>query len=168
MMNRFLDWTESIVDWIFYKLGIHDIEDTSDMEEYLREVDSRSSIEPVDMCCPTLPDDVKLTMQDVKGMRQDRDAPNLFVGKIINDGSIRCEVISCTEDDFRIKILEIKWARLGTYMDLEQTYSLRSCYKSNNGEMMVWEVDPETMKRHTSQVLLAWEKDSGWSWDLDM
>ena len=101
--------------------------------------------------------------------KQDTDSPNLFVGKIIDGNkTIKCEVISCVEDDFRIKILEIKWDRLGTYMDLEKTYPLRSCYNSKNGDMMIWEVKPENMKRSTSQVLLAWEKGAGWTWDLDM
>ena len=67
--------------------------------------------------------------------KQDTDSPNLFVGKIIDGNkTIKCEVISCVEDDFRIKILEIKWDRLGTYMDLEKTYPLRSCYNSKNGD----------------------------------
>jgi pyruvate dehydrogenase complex dehydrogenase (E1) component len=112
-----------------------------------------------------LPNDVKQAIRDTKEMRADRDAPNLFVGKIINDGSIRCEVVSCTEDDFRIKILEIHWDRLGIYMDLGQNYPLRFCF--NCERMMVWEADPETMKRNTSQVILAWEKGIGWIWDLD-
>ena len=166
--NRFWDWAESAIDWVFDRLGVHDIEDTSDMEEYLREVDSRPSIEPVDMHYPTLPKDVQGAMQEVKKMRQDKDAPNLFVGKFIKDSAITCEVVACTPDDFRVMILKIEWDRLGTYLDVGQTYPLRRTYQSQNGEMTVWEILPENMKRDTSQVLLAWEKGIGWTWDLDM
>lgn len=124
----------------------------------------------------SLPDSVKRAMQEVKEMRErqmkerpwDTDAPDLFIGKFIRDRSITCEVVSCTEDDFRIMILKIEWDRLGTYLNVGQTYPLRKVYQSHNGEMTVWEVTPENMKRSTSQVLLTWEKGIGWSWDLDM
>jgi hypothetical protein len=115
-----------------------------------------------------LPDDVKQAMQEVREMRQDKDAPNLFVGKFIKDQSLTCEVIACANDDFRVMPLKIQWERLGTYMDVGKIYPLRVVYESKNGEMKIWEVDPETMKRNTSQVLLAWEKNIGWTWDLDM
>lgn len=98
----------------------------------------------------------------------DLDAPNLFFGRFIKDRNITCEVIGADEDDFRVMILKIAWDRLGTYLDVGKTYPLRQVYQSQNGEMKIWEVIPETMKRQTSQVLLAWEKDVGWSWDLDM
>lgn len=99
-------------------------------------------------------------------LQEDKDAPNLFVGKFIKDSSVTCEVISC-EDDFRVMILKIGWDRLGTYLDVGQTYPLRKVYDSTNGEMKIWEVNPDTMKRTTSQVLLVWQKDLGWTWDLD-
>jgi len=147
-------WTK-----LLESLGLANNEDTSDL---------CSPIEPVDMCYSTLSNDAKEAMQEVKQVRQDKDAPNLFVGKFISDNSITCEVVACAEDDFRIMILKIQWNRLGTYMDVGQTYPLRRTYQSQNGEMTVWEVRPENMKRDTSQVLLAWEKGIGWTWDLDM
>jgi hypothetical protein len=33
--------------------------------------------------------------------------------------------------------------------------------------MMLWEISPEQMNKSSSQVLLFWEKDLGWSFDLD-
>lgn len=130
-------------------------------------MDYRPSIEPADMHYPTLPDDVIEAMRAVREMRQDRDNPYLFVGKFINDRNIICEVISCTEDDFRVMILKIKWDRLGTYLDVGETYPLHVVYESKDGKMKTWEVDSETTKRSASQVLLQWEKGVGWSWDLD-
>ena len=97
----------------------------------------------------------------------DQDSPNLFIGKFIKDNSITCEVIACADNDFRVMILKIQWDRLGTYMDVGKTYPLRVVYESANGDMKAWEVNPDTMKRTASQVLLAWEKDIGWCWDLD-
>lgn len=136
-----------IVDWVFAKL--------------------EQMIDPVDgvVLGPRPPTPVSVSEPSI---REDRDAPNLFVGKVLDDRNIKCEVVSCTEEYFRIKILEIRWVRLGTYMDLGCIYPLKLCYDSGDGEMMVWEIDPDTMKRSTSQVLLAWEKDLGWTWDLDM
>lgn len=118
------------------------------------------------------PDEVRSSVETVPGSlrpsireKADKDAPNLYIGKVIDDGNVKCEVVSCEEDDFRIKILEINWERLGTYMDLGSTYSLLLC--SDFGDFKVWEVDPDKMKRSASQVLLAWEKNCGWTWDLD-
>lgn len=109
--------------------------------------------------------DIPGTLQPIKREKDDKDAPNLYIGKIIDDGKVKCEVVSCEKDDFRIKILEINWDRLGTYMDLGTTYPLLSC--SIFEGMRVWEVDPGQMKRNTSQILLAWEEELGWTWDLD-
>jgi hypothetical protein len=144
--------------WIgFLKdLGVISDEETSNIE---------APIQRVDLTGPTLSKETQQAVRDAREMRTDQEAPNLFVGKIINDGTIKCQVVSCTEDDFRVKILEIGWDRLGTYLDLDQTYPLRSCYTGKG--MNVWEVDPDTMKRSFSQVLLAWEKDLGWTWDID-
>jgi hypothetical protein len=105
------------------------------------------------------------TLRPIKREKADKDAPNWYVGKIIDDGNVKCEVISCEENDFRIKILEINWERLGTYMDLGTVYPLRLCYTGRG--MQTWEVDPEQMKRDTSQVILQWEEQLGWTWDLD-
>lgn len=95
-----------------------------------------------------------------------KDFPILSVGETLNDSSIKCEIVSYTEEDFRVKILEIHWLRLGTYLDVGQTYPLRSCFSGKG--MRIWEIHPDTMKRSASQVLLAWEQGFGWSWDLDM
>jgi hypothetical protein len=140
-------WTK-----LLESLGLANNEDTSDFQD---------GVEPFN-------NDIKRPMQEVKETQSDKEALNLFVGKFIKDRSITCEVVACTEDDFRVMILKIEWDRLGTYLDIGQTYPLRQTYQSQNGEMTVWEIDPENMKRDTSQVLLAWEKGIGWSWDLDM
>lgn len=149
MMNRFWDWTENAIDWIFDRMGVHDIEDTSDFEEE----------EPISNSPPLIKGE---------GRDLDKDTPNLFYGRFIKDSAITCEVVACTPDDFRVMILKIDWDRLGTYLDVGQTYPLRVVYESGNGNMTVWEIPPENMKRSTSQVLLAWEKGIGWTWDLDM
>lgn len=101
--------------------------------------------------------------------KEDLDVPNLFIGKIIHDGSVKCEVVDVHDTNIHIKILEINWARLGTYLDVGKVYPV---YKHRAGlpmddKMQVWEISPKHMKRSTSQVLLYWDKEIGWSWDLD-
>lgn len=108
---------------------------------------------------------IPVTIPPTPRVRLDKDAPNLFIGKIIDDGSIKCEVISCEKGDFRIKILEINWKWLGTYMDLGKVYPLLICFDRKG--MQTWKVDPDQMKRSTSQVILQWEEGIGWVWDLD-
>lgn len=97
--------------------------------------------------------------------RQPIDLATLRPNMVIDDGNVRCKIVSYGENDFRIRILAINWDRLNTYMDLGETYSLLLC--SDFDDYKVWEVDPDQMKRDTSQVLLAWEKNVGWTWDLD-
>lgn len=101
--------------------------------------------------------------------RPDKDAINLFVGKIMEDSSIKCEVIAVHKTNIHVKILEIYWERLGTYLDIGKTYPV---FKHDGGiisddKMQIWEIASKHMKRSTSQVLLCWEKDFGWTWDLD-
>jgi hypothetical protein len=100
--------------------------------------------------------------------REDEDAPNLFIGKIIDDGTIKCEVVDVHNTNMHVKILEINWPALGTYLDLGKVYPVymhRSSFQRE--QMQMWEISPKRMKRDTSQVLLMWEKGIGWSWDLD-
>lgn len=114
-------------------------------------------------------EEVPGTLRPIKREKADKDAPNWYVGKIIDDGNVKCEVVACEGEDFRIKILQINWERLGTYMDLGQTYPLLLCYENKRpgSGMQTWEVDPDYMKRETSQVILQWEEQLGWTWDLD-
>lgn len=110
-------------------------------------------------------EEVPGTLRPIKREKPDTESMNLYIGKVIDDGNVKCEVVSCDGEDFRIKILDIQWDRLGTYMDLGNTYNLLLC--SDFDDFKVWEVDPEQMKRTASQVLLAWQGGSGWYWDLD-
>lgn|SRR5574337_144126 len=99
---------------------------------------------------------------------EDLVSTNLYIGKTIDDGTIKCEVVDVHKTNIHVKVLEINWERLGTYLDVGKTYPV---FKHSNmlsdDKMQVWEISPKHMKRDTSQVLLYWEKDIGWSWDLD-
>ena len=100
-------------------------------------------------------------------VKADKDAPNLFIGKIIDDGAIKCEVVDLHHTNMHVKILEIKWDRITTYLDLDKVYPVFK--HSGWGEnMQVWEISGKRMKRSTSQLILQWEKGVGWMWDLDM
>lgn len=96
----------------------------------------------------------------------DKVTPNLYVGKIMEDGAIKCEVIEVHKTNIHVKILEIKWDRLGTYLDVGKTYPVFKHRGWGNG-LEVWEIAPKHMKRSTSQVILQWEEGIGWVWDLD-
>ena len=96
---------------------------------------------------------------------QDKVAPNLFIGKILNDRMLKCEVLDFNGTNISIKVLEIHWDRLGTYLDIGKQYSLFKHEGYNS--IQVWEIPYQQMKRRASQVILQWEKDIGWMWDLD-
>jgi hypothetical protein len=113
-------------------------------------------------------DFIEDTIEDVFATSLDKGAPNLFLGKIINDGSIKCEVVDVHTTNIHVKILEIKWDRLGTYLDVGKVYPVFKHSSEYLGDdMQIWEISSKRMKRDTSQVLLYWEKDIGWTWDLD-
>jgi hypothetical protein len=99
----------------------------------------------------------------------DKISANLFVGKILDDASIKCKVVDLHKTNMHVNILEIHWPRLGTYLDVGKTYPVHMHDNSILGpDMQIWEISPKHMKRSTSQMVLAWEKDVGWNWDLDM
>ncbi len=99
----------------------------------------------------------------------DKESNNLFIGKIMQDSILKCEVVDVHETNIHVKILEIYWNRMGTYLDVGKIYPVfRHSGWSKDSGWQVWEISPKHMKRSTSQVLLCWEKGSGWCWDLDM
>lgn len=101
-------------------------------------------------------------------MMQDLDAPNLFVGKVIGNTRLEGKVVSIAEDNgFTVEITKLDDEYFERYMDLGKTYPLFQ-HKHWEGDLLLWEVDPKFMKRSVSQILLQWEKDVGWTWDLDM
>lgn len=100
---------------------------------------------------------------------RDRQTPNLYVGKIIDDDIIKCEVVDVHKTNIHVKILEIKWERMGTYLDVGKVYPVFKHSGWNSDEtFQVWEISSKHMKRDTSQVIFQWEKGLGWCWDLDM
>jgi hypothetical protein len=107
-----------------------------------------------------------------KQIKADRDAPNLYAGKIISDRNLEYEVISIEPDmnNMTVKVMRIDWDVLGRYLDVGNTYPVfkhKSEYFTEEKGMVIWEVEPTSMKRDVSQILLAWEKDIGWSWEVD-
>jgi hypothetical protein len=93
---------------------------------------------------------------------------NLFVGKIIDDGSLKCEVVAHhnNNNNMHIKILKIEWAPLGSYLDVGKVYPVYKHSNKYNDTNQVWEIASKHMKRDTSQVLL-WFSSGSWSWDID-
>ena len=102
-------------------------------------------------------------------VRQDQDAPNLFVGKLIGDNRLEGKVISFDENNIQMEITKIDDKYFERYMDVGKTYPMfRHEHWTFERGLMLWEVDPASMKRDVSQILLQWEEKIGWTWDLDM
>lgn len=98
----------------------------------------------------------------------DKESPNLFIGKILQDGILKCEVVDVHNTNIHVKILEIYWERMSTYLDVGKIYPVFKHSGWNDQKIQVWEIAPKHMKRDTSQVILQWEEQLGWVWDLDM
>lgn len=129
---------ERFLEW----LGLANNEDTSDFKSFVEE-------------SPKLPGN-------------DKESTNIFVGKIIDDGSVKCEVVAHhNKNNMHVKILEIKWPRIGTYLDIGKIYPVFK-HSGWGKDLEVWEISGKRMKRSTSQLILQWEKGRGWTWDLDM
>jgi|SRR5271166_675848 len=151
IVNRFFDMVESVVDGLFNMIGVHDIEDVSDFEEDTSDFEEVSG-----------------TLRPSTRDKADKDSTNLYIGKTMDDGNIKCQVVGIHDTNIHVKILEIHWERLGTYLDVGKTYPVFKHSSQYLGDsMQVWEISSKRMKRDTSQVLLYWEKGIGWSWDLD-
>src|SRR5574337_467533 len=45
---------------------------------------------------------------------EDLVSTNLYIGKTIDDGTIKCEVVDVHKTNIHVKVLEINWERLGT------------------------------------------------------
>lgn len=122
------------------------------------------------------PDEIRSSVQSAPQPRHiskheaaDEEHTNLYIGKVLDDGSIKCEVVDVHDTNIHVKILQIYWDRMGTYLDAGRIYPV---YKHRGGiipddKMQIWEISSKHMKRSTSQVLLCWEKGIGWTWDLD-
>lgn len=98
---------------------------------------------------------------------KDKASPNLYVGKIIEDSSIKCEVMEVHNTNIHIKILDIYWNRMGSYLDVGKIYPVFKHSGWNDKKIQVWEISPKRMKDSTSQVIFQWEENIGWCWDLD-
>jgi|SRR5579885_2291182 len=105
-------------------------------------------------------------MPKAKRDPKDKESPNLYLGKIMEDSIIKCEVVSIHDNNIHVKILAIKWERMGTYLDVGKIYPVFK-HSGWGDKLQVWEIAPKHMKRSTSQVLLQWEEGIGWAWDLD-
>lgn len=97
---------------------------------------------------------------------KDLDAPNLFVGKLIGNSYLQGKVLSFDDNGIQIEVTALNNKYFERYLDLGGIYSLFQ-HKHWKSDLLLWEIDPKTMKRAVSQLLLQWEKEIGWTWDLD-
>ena len=99
----------------------------------------------------------------------DYDAPNLYIGKEIGSTKLKGKVVSFDDSNIEMLIVAVNNEYFSRYVDVGQTYPLfRHTYWTFERGLMLWEVNHKYMKRDVSQILLQWEKDIGWTWDMDM
>lgn len=98
---------------------------------------------------------------------KDADKPNLFVGKLIGNSKLEAKVLSFDDNNIEIQVTQLNDKYFERYLDVGGKYPLFR-HQGWNGSLLLWEVDPDHMKRDVSQILLQWEENIGWTWDLDM
>ena len=96
----------------------------------------------------------------------DLDNPNLYIGKEIGGLNIKGKVLSFDDSNIQMQIIMLDDELYERYFDLNHIYPLFK-HEYWTGNLLLWEVEPSSMKRDFSQILLQWEKDIGWTWDLD-
>ncbi len=94
------------------------------------------------------------------------DKLNLFPGKIIKSSLLEAKVLSFDENSIEIEVISNPTSFMQRYIDVGKKYKLFR-HEHWNGDLLLWEIPGKQMKRDFSQVLLQWEKDIGWTWDLD-
>lgn len=109
----------------------------------------------------------KAPAPEYKRDEADKLSPNLYVGKLIIDSSMLVEVVDVHKTNIKVRILDIHWPRLGTYLNVGEIYPVYKHRGWPDDKLQVWEIAPKHMKRDTSQVIFQWEEGLGWCWDLD-
>lgn len=110
-----------------------------------------------------------VTKETPKQIRDPKDklSPNLYIGKILEDSILKCEVVDTHRNNIHVKILDIYWERMGSYLDVGKIYPVFKHSGWDGRGLEVWEIAPKHMKRDASQIILQWEEDIGWCWDID-
>jgi hypothetical protein len=96
----------------------------------------------------------------------DKENKNLYIGKIIQSGLLKAQVKSFDDNNIEVTVLEIPDNIMQRYLDVDKSYKLIR-HSHWEGDLLLWEIPKEQMKRSVSQVLLQWEKNIGWTWDID-
>ena len=96
----------------------------------------------------------------------DKENKNLYIGKIIQSGLLKAQVKSFDDNNVEVTVLEIPDNIMQRYLDVDKSYKLIR-HSHWEGDLLLWEIPKEQMKRSVSQVLLQWEKNIGWTWDID-
>ena len=110
-----------------------------------------------------------LSEQQVQSLKNcdDKRNPTLFVGKVISDGRITCQIIRKQKYNFHIRVLKIEDKYIARYLDVGKIYPVFK-HDGRDKDLQIWEISGKRMKRSVSQLLLCWQKDIGWCWELEM
>lgn len=104
---------------------------------------------------------VKVIQDFVRGSK----VPGLYVGKKIGDKRLRGEVISFNGYNMVMEIVSLDDKYYDEYLDSGGIYPLFR-HQHMHKDLLIWEVQPTSMKRRVSPLLLMWEKGIGWRWSL--
>lgn len=109
--------------------------------------------------------------RDTKPIKEDLDEPNLYIGKKIGRADcLQAQVLAFDNNSITVQVISLFDTYFQRYLDTGRGYILHrheSDFLGQPPKMIIWEIAPEQMKRDVSQVLLFWEEDIGWTWDLD-
>jgi len=106
----------------------------------------------------------------VKHSSLEDKSPDLFIGKEMGDKRFKAKIVSINdENNFKIQVIALDDERFKCYVDLGEIYKMRrhTFWTIEEYKHLLFEIDPDTMKRDVSQFFLYWWEDTGWSWELD-
>jgi hypothetical protein len=96
----------------------------------------------------------------------DLAAPHLLVGKLIGTNKIEGKILSINTNNLQVKITKLEDPEYSKYLEVDHIYTMfRHEYWKDH--LLLWEIEPNSLKKEDAEVFLQWEKGKGWEWDLD-
>lgn len=82
----------------------------------------------------------------------DKESPNLFIGKIIESRLLKAEVKSFDDNSIEVTVLEIPDSVILRYLDFGKSYKMTR-HTGWKGDLLLWEIPREQMKRNEKKRL---------------
>ena len=102
---------------------------------------------------------------------RDINVPNLYVSKKIGDSTLQGEVIKYDDTVLTLKIIQLDDLYFDNYLEINKTYNLNRYtdkdWADYSADRMLWEIDDLSISKKGVKILLYWEKNIGWTWELE-